>query len=67
MDEHYQPRLLAKLKQNYGDPRNTLTWALLIWSITAVVFAIFLPVEATMVRSVGVAAGWSAIHLLHRG
>jgi len=67
MDENYQPRLLAKLKQNYGDPRNTLTWALLIWSITAVVFAIFLPVEATMVRSVGVAAGWSAIHLLHRG
>ena len=66
MDENYQPRLLAKLKQNYGDPRNTLTWALLIWSITAVVFAIFLPVEATMVRSVGVAAGWSAIHLLHR-
>jgi len=66
MDENYQPRLLAKLKQNYGDPRNTLTWALLIWSITAVVFAIFLPVEATMVRSVGVAAGWSAIHLLLR-
>jgi len=66
MDENYQPRLLAKLKQNYGDPRNTLTWALLIWSITAVGFAIFLPVEATMVRSVGVAAGWSAIHLLRR-
>ena len=66
MDEHYQPRVLAKLKQNYADPRNTLTWALLIWSLTAVGFALFMSVEATMLRSVGVAAGWSAIHLLRR-
>ena len=66
MDEHYNSRLFHRLKLSYSDPRNTLTWALLIWSITAVGFAIFLPLGATMIRSVGVAAGWSAIHLLRR-
>ena len=66
MDEFYQPRLFAKLRQSYSDPRNTLTWALLIWSFTAVGFALFMPVEATMIRSIGVAAGWSVIHLLRR-
>lgn len=67
MDEHHQGgRLLAKLKQSYADRRNTLTWALLIWSFTAVGFALFLPFGATMLRSVGVTAGWSAIHLIRR-
>ncbi len=67
MDEHYQgARLLARFKQSYSDRRNTLTWALLIWSFTAVGFAIFLPLEATMLRSVGVAVGWTAFHLIRR-
>ena len=67
MDEQYQrARLLAKLKQSYADRRNTLTWALFIWSFTAVGFALFLPFGATMLRSVGVAAGWSAVHLIRR-
>jgi hypothetical protein len=66
MDEHYQSRLFSRLKQSYADPRNTITWALFIWSFTAVGFAIFLPFEATVVRSVAVAAGWSAIHLMRR-
>jgi hypothetical protein len=67
MDDHYQQsRLLATLKQSYADKRNTLTWALLIWAVTGTAFALFLPFEATMIRSVGVAAGWSAIHLIRR-
>lgn len=67
MDNHYPGgRLLARLKQSYADRRNTLTWALFIWSFVAVGFAFFLPFEATLLRSVGVAVGWSAIHLLHR-
>jgi hypothetical protein len=66
MDEHYNSRLIFKLKQSYADPNNTLTWALLIWAFTAVGFALFLPVEATMVRSIGVAVGWSAIHIMRR-
>jgi hypothetical protein len=66
MDEFYQPRLFARLKQNYSDPRNTLTWALFIWSFTAVGFAFFMPFEATLFRSVLVAAGWSAVRLLRR-
>ncbi|WP_348263534.1 hypothetical protein P8935_03020 [Telmatobacter sp. DSM 110680] len=67
MDDHYhQSRLLATLKQSYADKRNTLTWALLIWAVTGTAFALFLPFEATMVRSVGVAVGWSAIHLIRR-
>lgn len=66
MDEHYQSRLFSRLKQSYADPRNTITWALFIWSFTAVGFAIFLPFEATVVRSVAVAVGWSAIHLMRR-
>jgi uncharacterized oligopeptide transporter (OPT) family protein len=66
MDEHSNGRLFLALKQNYGDRRNTLTWALLVWAVTAVGFALFLPIEATMVRSIGVALGWSAIHLIRR-
>jgi uncharacterized oligopeptide transporter (OPT) family protein len=66
MEERYNSRLFYALKQNYGDRRNTFTWALVIWAVTAVGFALFLPVEATMIRSVGIAAGWSAIHLLRR-
>lgn len=66
MDEPYNSRLLLKLRQSYADRGNTLTWALFIWAFTAVGFALFLPVEATMVRSIGVAAGWSAIHMIRR-
>lgn len=67
MDDHYQrARLFARLKLSYADRRNTVTWALFIWSFTAVGFALFLPFEATLLRSVGVAAGWSAIHLIRR-
>jgi hypothetical protein len=67
MDDHYQSgRLVSRLKQSYADRRNTLTWALFIWSFTAVAFAIFLPFGATMLRSVGVAVSWSAIHLIRR-
>ena len=67
MDEHYQQsRLIATLKQSYADKRNTLTWALLIWAVTGVAFALFMPFEATMLRSVGVATAWSIIHLIRR-
>jgi hypothetical protein len=67
MDEHYQGgRLLTKLKQSYADRRNTLSWALFIWSFAAIGFALFLPFGATMLRSVGVAVGWSAVHLIRR-
>ncbi|HEY1579887.1 MAG TPA: hypothetical protein VGF82_22705 [Terracidiphilus sp.] len=66
MDEHVESRLFARLKQSYADPRNTITWALLIWSFTAVGFAVFMPAEATIVRSIAVAIGWSAIHLMRR-
>ncbi len=63
MDEFYEPRLFARLKKSYADPCNTLTWALLIWSFTAVGFALFMPVLATMIRSIAVVAAWSALHL----
>jgi len=64
MDEHLSTRLLGRLKKSYADRGNTLTWALFIWSFAAVAFALFLPFEATLLRSVGVAVGWSAIHLI---
>jgi hypothetical protein len=65
MDEHLRnARLLARLRKSYADRGNTLTWALFIWSFTAVGFALFLPFEATLLRSVGVAVGWSAFHLI---
>ena len=38
----------------------------MIWSVTAVMFALFLPFEPTMIRSVGVTVSWSAIHLIRR-
>ena len=66
MDEHYQSRLFTKLKRSYSDPRNTITWALFLWTFTAVGFSLFMPVWPTMVRSIGVAVGWSTIHLIRR-
>jgi hypothetical protein len=54
------------LKESYSDRRNTLTWALMIWSFTAIGFALFMPVGATMIRSIGVTLSWSAIHLVRR-
>ena len=69
MDDHYSSyssRFFSRLKQSYGDRRNTLTWALLIWSFTAVGFAVFMPLEATMLRSVGIALAWSAVHMIRR-
>ena len=67
MDEHYDGgRLLSRLKQSYADRRNTLTWALFIWSFTAVGFALFVPFEVTMFRSVGITVGWSIVHLVRR-
>jgi hypothetical protein len=66
MEEQYQSRLFSKLRQSYADPRNTITWALFLWAFTAVGFAIFMPIEPTMIRSVAVAVGWSAIHLIRR-
>ena len=51
MDEHYNgSRLFSRLKDNYADRRNTLTWALMIWAVTGVGFALFMPFEATMLR-----------------
>jgi hypothetical protein len=66
MDEQYQSRLLTNLKRSYGNPRNTITWALFLWTFTAVGFSLFMPVWPTMVRSIAVAVGWSAIHLIRR-
>jgi hypothetical protein len=66
MDEHYNSRLLSRLQKSYADRNNTLSWALIIWSFTAVGFAAFFPFEATMIRSIGVATGWSIIHLVRR-
>jgi hypothetical protein len=66
MDEHYNGRLFSRLMKSYGDRSNTLTWALLIWSFTAVSFALFLPFEATLVRSIGVTGIWSMVHLIYR-
>jgi hypothetical protein len=67
MDERpYESRLFSRLKQSYGDPRNTISWALFLWTFTAIGFSLFMPVWPTMVRSICVAAGWSAIHLMRR-
>lgn len=67
MDEDYNSgRLIARLKKSYADRGNTLTWALFIWSLTAVGLALFMPFEATMLRSTCVAVGWSAVHLVRR-
>lgn len=66
MDEYAGSRLLFRLKRSYDDRRNTLTWALLIWSITAVAFAIFMPFGTTVVRSIGITLGWSVVHLVRR-
>lgn len=66
MDEHYNSRLLSTLMKSYCDRSNTLTWALVIWSFTAVSFALFLPIDVTLVRSLGVTGIWSVIHLIYR-
>lgn len=64
MDGYYDTRLLSRLKRSYDDRRNTLSWGLFIWAASAVGFAPFLPFHAAMVRAIGVAVGWSALHLM---
>jgi hypothetical protein len=66
MEEEYSGRLFSRLRASYADKRNTITWALMIWTVSAVGFALFMPVPATLVRSIGVAVGWSMIHILRR-
>jgi hypothetical protein len=66
MEEEYRSRLFSRLRASYADKRNTISWALMIWTVSAVGFALFMPVGATLVRSVGVAVGWSMIHTLRR-
>ena len=66
MEEEYRGRLFSSLWSSYSDKRNTLSWALMIWAVTAVGFRTFMPIQATMVRSILVAAGWAAIHLIRR-
>lgn len=66
MDGYYDTRLLTRLKRSYDDPRNTLTWAIMIWALSALGFALFLSFHATMVRSIAIAVAWSAIHLIRR-
>lgn len=66
MDGYYDTRFLSRLKRSYDNPRNTLTWALFLWVFTALGFALFLPFNPAMERSICVAAGWAAIHLFRR-
>ena len=64
MDGYYDTRLLSRLKKSYDDPRNTLTWALIICVVAMIGFGCFVPLNTALVRGIAVAAGWSAIHLM---
>jgi len=66
MEEEYRGRLFSSFCSSYSDKRNTLSWALLIWAVTVAGFRTFMPIPATMVRSILVVAGWAAIHLIRR-
>jgi hypothetical protein len=66
MDDEVGRRLFSRLKRSYNDRRNTLTWAILIWSITALACAGFMPAGATIIRSIGLAIGWSVVHHVRR-
>lgn len=66
MDGYYDTRLLYRLKKSYDDRRNTLSWAVFIWAVSAIGFGLFLPFHAAMVRAIAVAAGWSALHLMRK-
>lgn len=63
MDGYYDTRLLSRLKRSYDNRRNTLSWALFIWLVAAIGFAVFLPFNAAMVRAIALTACWSAAHL----
>jgi hypothetical protein len=66
MDEHYQSRLFSRLRASYSDKRNTFSWALMVWTVSAVAFAPFMGFGANLMRSITVAVAWSAVHLLRR-
>jgi len=66
MDGYYDTQLLYRLKKSYNDRRNTFTWALMIWAVSAVGFALFVPFGVTILGSAGLTVGWSAIHLVRR-
>jgi hypothetical protein len=66
MNEHHQIRLFSLLLASYADKRNTFSWALMIWTVTAVAFVPFMGFGANFPRSITVAVAWSAVHLLRR-
>jgi len=66
MEESRQSRIIYRLKASYANRNDTLTWALMVWSVSAVALRPFMPYEATLERSIIVAVVWSAVHLLRR-
>jgi hypothetical protein len=66
MSEEYQWRTISRLKASYAGRKDTFPWALAIWTGSAVLFAPFMNIEATLERSILVAVAWSAIHLVRR-
>ncbi len=66
MEEPYHSRLIPRIAASYADKRNTISWALLIWSVTAVGLSPFMPVLSNLVGSSSIALAWSAVHLVRR-
>jgi hypothetical protein len=66
MDEPYTSRLVPRIMLSYDDKRNTISWALMIWSVTAIGFSVHMPVLTNLVGSSSVALAWTAVHLVRR-
>jgi hypothetical protein len=66
MEEQRQSRLFSRLRASYTDKKNTFSWALIVWAVSAVALSPFMEVQANLLRSVPIALAWSAIHIVRR-
>lgn len=64
MEEEYRSRFLERIRKSYGRKADTLTWALIVWSVSAVAAAIFTRSATAIEIGIVVSLGWSFIHRL---
>ncbi len=62
MQEEYRSRFLVRVRKSYSKKSDTLTWALLVWSVSAVAAALFTRSATAIAIGIVVSSGYAAVH-----
>lgn len=58
--------LLSRLKASYSDKRDTLLWALIVWTLGILTLTPLIGAPAAAEYAILVALGWAAVHGVRR-